>query len=451
MTYSYSYPYSYSTELVQPGVIQLIMTYLILPNVDVAISIILLIAAALVSLKHRLTDASNIALYSQLLVVYMYACDHISGSIAITPVAFLYGIMCLITVCILHTLSTSIESILLLLLSYIGMITFSQSIELISLYISMELTSFAFIVLVAIAPNNDRNHHATESALKYGIISAFSSSIILYSVSLSYMNTGTLDVSLNNPIVITALLLKLGIGPMHYWLVELYTSTKPSLVLFIATLPKSALYAFWLNSYHGAVNTPGVKGFLVSELVDQLGYLEPLNPRSNYIGIYAFISLVIGSIGAYNNPKLRGLIAYSSIAEVSLLVLGLSTASLHAVVLQFTIYCLTQLLLWSTHNKQSLILTAVSLAGLPPLLGFFGKAWVISYIALSSNMLMLSIALIAAVMSVVYYIRFIRIMYTTVDYKQSLVSATPIRYMLNTMVSLILVYGSIFALKPLVL
>jgi NADH:ubiquinone oxidoreductase subunit 2 (subunit N) len=129
--------------------------------------------------------------------------------------------------------------------------------------------------------------------------------------------------------------------------------------------------------------------------------------------LFVVLSMVIGCIGAYNQPTLRAMFAYSTINEIGLMLMAIETAGFHSLFQHLTIYIITMLLLWNQTDKRLFSIIAVSLAGLPPLAGFFGKAWIFNSVAngaLAGPYLgVLVISLICTCLSLVYYLRVFRL------------------------------------------
>ena len=92
--------------------------------------------------------------------------------------------------------------------------------------------------------------------------------------------------------------------------------------------------------------------------------------------MFSAFSIALGAFGAYSQPALRSLFAFSTVNEIGLLLSALETAGFHSLYQHLGIYIVTQVLLWNLSDKRLFTILAVSLAGLPPLAGFFGKAWI---------------------------------------------------------------------------
>lgn len=123
--------------------------------------------------------------------------------------------------------------------------------------------------------------------------------------------------------------------------------------------------------------------------------------------------MIIGCIGAYSQPTLRALFAYSTINEIGLMLMAIEAAGFHSLFQHLTIYIITMLLLWNNSDKRLFAILAVSLAGLPPLAGFFGKAWIFGSVATGAlagpYLGILLISLICTALSLVYYLRVFRL------------------------------------------
>ena len=380
-------------------------------------------------------------------------------------------ILIVLTVVIMQSFKT-FESTLLLLLAFIGQIFMMHSCDFVSFYICLELTNFVFLVLCGLQPrslvqtsssfltqnsalipysgvdkggiaspdglnlltkvNSTINPHSTmgikrgaifdsaplvaygsrpiagvEASIKYLLLSAFSSGVLLFWFSVLYLRTGITNIStgaitsafdINQDgtfidivpqfLILLALMFKLGGAPFHLWAIDIYAGVKRQLIMYLATAPKLSLFGFWVSSWH--------------------------NVWTDYtVMLFVVMSSVIGCFGAYSQPTLRSLFAYSTVNEIGLLLMAIETAGFHSLFQHLTIYIITMLLLWSNTDKRIFAIIAVSLAGLPPLAGFFGKAWIFNSVAVGSlagpYIGVLVISLFCTGLSLVYYLRVFRL------------------------------------------
>ena len=186
--------------------------------------------------------------------------------------------------------------------------------------------------------------------------------------------------------ILLALLFKLGSAPVHLWVVYIYQSIKRPLLMYISTAPKLALFSFWSSAW-------------------QLVWTDYT------LSIFIVYTLILGSLGAYglaSQPAVRALLAYSTTSEIGFMLLATETAGFHSLFQHLSIYIITQLLIWNLSDKRLFSLSAVSLAGIPPLAGFFGKAWIFFHAVNLHMVSLLLIALACSVFSIVYYVRLLR-------------------------------------------
>jgi NADH:ubiquinone oxidoreductase subunit 2 (subunit N) len=177
---------------------------------------------------------------------------------------------------------------------------------------------------------------------------------------------------------------KLGAAPLHLWVVQIYNGVTKNLLLYISTAPKLSLFGFWVNSFQTV--------------------------WTDYsIVLFSVFSIILGAFGAYSQPSLRSVLSYSTINEIGLLLSALETAGFNSLFQHLSIYVISQLLLWNLTDKRLFTILAVSLAGLPPLAGFYGKAWVFWQVGTVGLTSLLLIALFCTAVSLVYYIRIIRL------------------------------------------
>jgi NADH:ubiquinone oxidoreductase subunit 2 (subunit N) len=324
-------------------------------------------------------------------------------------------LLILLTIIIMQSFK-SFESILLLLLAFVGQLFMLHSCDLVSFYICLEAQNFCFLVLCGLQPRvlkysstrGSRPLAGVEASIKYLLLSAFSSGVLLFWFSALYLRTGITTLSwgpltssffeeghsdsfmdvMPQMLILIALMFKLGGAPLHLWMVDIYSGVKRQLLMYLSTAPKLSLFGFWVSTWHSVWTDFTVLLFVA-------------------------LSMIIGCFGAYNQPTLRSLFAYSTINEIGLMLMAIETAGFHSLFQHLSIYIVTMLLLWSNTDKRLFAILAISLAGMPPLAGFFGKAWIFNSVASGAiagpYLGILLISLFCTGLSLVYYLRVFRL------------------------------------------
>jgi NADH:ubiquinone oxidoreductase subunit 2 (subunit N) len=338
-------------------------------ELDLALGLLLLILFGLFSLRNGHVSLSHIRFLCSIWLI------------SITPLEIQDIALCLLTVVLLQSFH-SFEALLFLLLAYVGQLYMMHACNLVSFYICLEAQTLCVVVLCGLLARNQSSSFSVEAALKFLIQSAMVSGMALFWFSAMYLRTGSLEMTGQETFwILLVMLFKLGVAPMHFWSVDLYSSVPKNLLLYLSTAPKLSLFTFWASSWHTDYS----------------------------VGVFILFSMLIGSIGAYAQPALRSLFAYSTINEIGLLLLAVETAGFHTLYQHLSIYIVTQLLLWNLTDKRLFALCAVSLAGLPPLAGFFGKAFIFWHTMSVGAFSLLAAALLCTVLSLVYYLRVIRL------------------------------------------
>lgn len=342
-------------------------------------------------------------------------------------------LLIILTVIIMQSFRT-FESTLLLLLAFVGQLFMLHSCDLVSFYICLEIQNFCFLVLCGLQPrilkystsstvaskdstlvklainkaSGTRPLAGVEASIKYLLLSAFSSGVLLFWFSVLYLRTGITTLSwgpltaspfdttqsdsfvdvMPQMLILLALMFKLGGAPLHLWMIDIYSGVKRQLLMYISTAPKLSLFGFWVSTWHSVWTDFTVLLFVA-------------------------LSMVIGCFGAYSQPTLRSLFAYSTVNEIGLFLMAIETAGFHSLFQHLTIYIVTMLLLWNNSDKRLFSIIAISLAGLPPLAGFFGKAWIFNSVATGAlagpYLGILVISLFCTGLALVYYLRVFRL------------------------------------------
>ena len=324
-----------------------------------------------------------------------------------------------------------IEYPILLLSSILGMMIMVSSNDLIVFYMGLELQSLALYVLASF---NRDNILSSEAGLKYFVLSALSSGILLYGCSLVYGFSGSTNFYLISEniekidygvifgmvFILTGLAFKISAVPFHMWAPDVYEGSPTSVTLFFSILPKIAALAVFIR-------------FL---------YVPFFNLLDQWQMIIIFLSLssmIFGAIAAIGQKNLKRLVAYSSIGHMGYALAGLSTGSNYGIqssIIYISIYLIMNLALFSclfmlrSQNKYyeniedlsgisknnpilslAFLIVLFSLAGIPPLAGFFAKFYIFMAVIDQSMYFLAIIGLLSTVISAFYYLRIIKVIY----------------------------------------
>ncbi len=322
---------------------------------------------------------------------------------------------------------------ILILIASLGMMMMVSANDLISLYMGIELQSLALYVLAAF---NRDSRRATEAGLKYFVLGALSSGLLLYGCSLIYGFTGTtnftvlggvlsqgeasIGVVFGMTFLLAGLVFKISAVPFHMWTPDVYEGAPTPVTAFLAAAPKIAAFALILR--------------LLSDP------LMPLVDEWRQIIIFVSIaSMALGAFAAIGQTNIKRLMAYSTIGHMGFALVGLaagSEAGIKGVLIYMAIYMITNLgvfvVILSMRRKEGMVedisdlaglsrtqpfmafaLAAFmfSLAGIPPLAGFFGKIYVFIPAIEAGLWPLAVIGLVLSVVSAFYYLRIIKIMY----------------------------------------
>ena len=324
-----------------------------------------------------------------------------------------------------------IEYPILILSATLGMMIMISSYDLIVFYMGLELQSLSLYVLVSF---NRDSRRSTEAGLKYFVLSALSSGLLLYGCSLIYgfSNSTNFDLIAQNidqfntgsifgiVFILVGLAFKVSAVPFHMWAPDVYEGSPTSVTAFFAIVPKvAALTVFIRFLYVPFIN-----------LVDQWQMI---------IIFISLASMILGAVAAIGQTNLKRLMAYSAIGHMGYALAGLATGSnegIQSTVIYLSIYLLMNLGIFScifmmkrkdifyediqdlsglskNHPIISVCLLVLlfSLAGIPPLAGFFAKFYVFMAVIKVEMYTLAIIGLITTVISAFYYLRIIKIIY----------------------------------------
>ncbi|TDL91096.1 NADH-quinone oxidoreductase subunit NuoN [Meridianimarinicoccus aquatilis] len=321
----------------------------------------------------------------------------------------------------------------LIVLAVIGMMVMVSAGDLMALYMGLELQSLALYVVASLRRDSVKS---TEAGLKYYVLGALSSGLLLYGASLTYGFAGTTafsgiiqtavsgEVSLGLlfglVFLISGLAFKVSAAPFHMWTPDVYEGSPTPVTAFFGTAPKVAAMALFARVAHDAFGNATVEwGQIVSLL--------------------AVASVFLGSIAAIAQTNIKRLMAYSSIAHMGYALIGLASGTVfgvQAMLVYMAIYVTMNVgtfafILTMSRDGQpvtdikslnnlserepvkalAMLILLFSLAGVPPLVGFFGKYYVLDA-AVQADMAWLAVAgVIASVIGAFYYLRIVYYMY----------------------------------------
>src|SRR6188768_4043135 len=324
------------------------------------------------------------------------------------------------------------EYAILVLLSTLGMMVLISAGDLISLYLGLELMSLALYV---VATSNRDNAKSTEAGLKYFVLGALSSGMLLYGASLVYGFTGTVSfagiataattgsvgIVFGLVFLLAGLCFKVSAVPFHMWTPDVYEGAPTPVTAFFASAPKVAALA-------------------LTARVALEAFGSQADAWRQVVIFAALASIVVGALGAIGQSNLKRLLAYSSINNVGFVLIGLACATAAgasamlvylAIYVAMTVGSFVAVLMLRDENGEPLegisdlaglsrtrpaialclAMLMFSLAGIPPLFGFWGK-FVVFQAAVEANLIALAaIGIAASVIGAFYYIKIVKVMY----------------------------------------
>ncbi len=321
---------------------------------------------------------------------------------------------------------------LLIALAAVGMMVMVSASDLMALYMGLELQSLSLYVIAALRRDSVRS---TEAGLKYFVLGALSSGLLLFGASLVYGFAGTtgfagifdavqgrapVGLLIGLSLVIAGLAFKISAAPFHMWTPDVYEGAPTSVTAFFATAPKIAAMALLARVVYGAF------GGIVGDWQQILAALS-------------VASMFLGAVAAIGQRNIKRLMAYSSIAHMGFALMGLAAgtvAGVEAMLIYLVIYVtmnvgafafilsmerdgapVVEISALSLYSRRSptralaMLVLLFSLAGVPPLVGFFAKYSVL-LAAVEAGLVWLAVlGVIASVIGAFYYIRIVYIMY----------------------------------------
>ena len=326
------------------------------------------------------------------------------------------------------------EFFVLALFAVLGMMVMISANHFLVLYVGLELLSLSLYAMVALQRESKQ---ATEAAMKYFVLGALASGLLLYGMSMLYGLTGTLELPRMAAIlqdgakdtmilafgivfIVAGLGFKLGVAPFHMWVPDIYQGAPSAVTLFIGTAPKLAAFAFTMR-------------LLVDGLHPAVGDWQGM------LAIMAVLSLAIGNLAAIMQTNIKRMLAYSTISHMGFLLLGIlsgtfagySAAMFYAiayVLMSLGSFGLVVYLSQNGHEAEHLddfkglnsrhpwlaALMAIlmfSMAGLPPFVGFYAKLAILQSLVGAGFLWLAVVAVMFSLIGAFYYLRVVKMLY----------------------------------------
>jgi len=359
------------------------------------------------------------------------------------------------------------ETFVLMMFALLGMMVMISAGSLLTLYLGLELMSLSLYALVALQRDSKV---AIEASMKYFVLGALASGLLLYGMSMLYGATGSLDLNriaitiytggANRLIMVFALVFlvsgiafKLGAVPYHMWIPDVYDGAPTPVTLFIGAAPKLAAFAFMMRLLVGSLSAVAF---------DWQGMLLVLS----------LLSMIVGNIVAIAQTSLKRMLAYSTIANMGYMLMGFLTADLYgygAAMFYAITYAITTLvgfgiiLILSRAGFESdqlddlkglnqrspwyafmMLLVMFSLAGVPPTVGFYAKFVVFEAAIAVGLVWFVVIGVLASLVGAFYYLRVVKLMYFDDPVDQSPIAVRGDTRVLLSLNGLALLFFGIF-------
>ena len=420
---------------------------LVLPEIFISLSIMFLLILGVFK-KNSSKIIFNLSLFTILITTIITINETFSvsretlfnESVVIDSMSSLMKIITLIGGFLVLVISSSylkifkiynIEYPILILSSILGMMVMISSNDLIVFYMGLELQSLALYVL---ATYNRDQLKSSEAGLKYFVLSALSSGLLLYGCSLVYGFSGSTNFDIisnqlnSNEYVLTfgivfvlvGLAFKISAVPFHMWAPDVYEGSPTTVTLFFTMVPKIAALTVFIRFLY-------------------VPFLNLIDQWQMIIVFLSIASMIFGAVAAIGQTNIKRLIAYSSISHIGYTLAGLASVSnegIQSSIIYISIYVVMNLALFScllmlrrknqyyediddlsglskNHPLLSLCLLVIlfSLAGIPPLAGFFAKFYVFKAVLEQSMYFLAIVGLLSTVVAAFYYLRIIKIIY----------------------------------------
>ena len=368
------------------------------------------------------------------------------------------------------------EYFMIMIFALLGMMIMVSANHLLILYLGIELLSLSLYTVIAY---NRESVFSAEAAIKYYILGAMSSGFLLFGISLMYGLTGSLlydDIAsvisqlnitpdsystsyigliFSLTFILISIAFKFGAAPFHMWIPDVYQGSLTPTTLMLSTLPKVAIFLILLK------------------LTNSI-FIELQIYWSDMVLVLAIISILIGSVVAIVQTNIKRLLAYSTIANVGFILLGIYTgpnSGFNAALFYMMTYTLFTtamfgLLCEIKHGTKSvediadlsglnykypalaatILVIMLSMIGIPPFLGFYAKFYIIQSLILTNNVYIAVFAVIMTVIGSFYYLRVIKVIYfDNLDDKINSISNHVVTYIFVLLLFLLGLFPSILS------
>ncbi len=340
-----------------------------------------------------------------------------------------------------------------------GLFLMVSTVDLIMVYLSIEIVSIMSFVLAGYLKQNTRSN---EAGLKYVVYGAFSSGIMLFGLSYIYGLTGstnyfqiqqaisTTDASANTALFMAMIMILAGFGykissvPFHFWTPDVYEGAPTTITAYLSIAPKAGAFAMMIRFFNQVLADGGAMGGLDASSVASV-------PWANIMGLLAVITMTIGNVVAIQQNNIKRMLAYSSIAHAGYMLLAMpvmSGDSVYAIMIYLVMYLFMNLgaffVVITVKNRTGgetfddykglgwempligvvMTIFMVSLTGLPPSAGFIGKFYIFASLIKGGNQFywLVVVGGINSVVSLYYYFRVVKVMFLEGERKDTILN-----------------------------
>ncbi|MCP3888931.1 MAG: NADH-quinone oxidoreductase subunit N [Desulfobulbaceae bacterium] len=341
------------------------------------------------------------------------------------------------------------EYYLFLFMSVLGLMMLVSSVELLAIFVSLELSSFAVYIMVPMRKNSITKGAQIEAGIKYLLYGVVATGLMLFGMSYIYGLTGTTELSkiapamaelYTQPAAVIAILLvlagffyKLALFPLHFWVPDIYEGASNETTAFIAAIPKLAAVAMLIRLVN-LVSGPG-------------------QVMATVLGVCAVLSMFYGNLSALVQKDIKRLLGFSGIAHAGFILLGLLTFQISGYgtamyyimgYLFMNLACFLVICTISEEGKNvcvedftglhkrspllaiTLTVGLFALAGIPPFVGFTGKFLLLLGALKQGHLIFVTLAAINTAIAIYYYLSIVRVTFCTDDGDRGTVTASPV-------------------------